>query len=123
MTGRTIVRLSLAVAALALPGCKKHSPACQKAVEITSPWTEMALPAGDGRVCEASSEQLKLEFHGKDKDKWATAIEQALVAVGWTKDKCPSYCIFTKDKSRMQVIVGDIADKWVTVSMHLTEKK
>jgi hypothetical protein len=126
MNGNTIHRIvlgSLMGAVLVLPGCKKHSPACKKAADITSPWKEMALPVDDGRVCESSGEQLKLEYHGKDKEKWAGAIEAALTAVGWAKEKCPSYCIYTKEKSRVQVIVGDISEKWVTVSMHLTEKK
>src|SRR5262245_34793793 len=89
-----------------LAGCgKKFSPGCKSSANLTAPWTAYDLPVGEGRVCESSSDDLKLEFVDDDKPKWTAAIEQSVAKAGFVKDKCPSYCIYTKDAQRLQVIV------------------
>jgi hypothetical protein len=101
----------------AITGCgQKYSPGCKKASELTGPWTAMGLPVDSGRVCESDDKRARFEFVGGSKQERATAFEQALTQNGFSKESCPSYCIYTKDTQRVQVIVGDVSNKWVTVS-------
>lgn len=107
--------------ALSLPllvGCgQKHSPGCKKAADLAAPFTDLALPVDKGRVCESDSKKTKLEFIGKDKDRWRTAIEESVVSAGFAKESCPSYCMYTRGTQRLQVIIGDVSEKWVTASL------
>jgi hypothetical protein len=111
--------MSLAVLSLvAAAGCgQKYSSSCKKAVDLTSPFTELGLPTGDGRVCESDDKKAKLEFIGKDEEKWRGKIEESVLAAGFVKESCPSYCVYTRGTQRLQVIIGDVADKWVTASL------
>jgi hypothetical protein len=103
---------------LLVAGCgKKYSPACSKDAELTPPFTELGLPTSQGRVCESDGKRAKLEFRDSDEAKWKATIEQAVTSAGYTKEKCPSYCVYTRGTERLQVIVGDIANKWVTVTL------
>jgi hypothetical protein len=68
-------------------------------------------------VCESDDKRARMEFVGKDKAKWQSKIEASVVGAGFTKESCPSYCIYTKGTQRLQVIIGDINDKWVTASL------
>ena len=113
-------RLSLGVGlvALSLVGCgAKWSPACKTEATLTPPFTDLNLPVSEGRVCESDDKRVKLEFHGGDKDKWKSAVEQAVTGAGFAKESCPSYCMYTKGTQRLQVIVGSIGTKWVSASL------
>jgi hypothetical protein len=104
--------------AVLVVGCgKKYSPACSREADLTPPFTDLNLPTAEGRVCESNDKRAKLEFRDRDESKWKANIEQAVTSAGYTKDKCPSYCVYTKGTQRLQVIVGDISNKWVTVTL------
>jgi hypothetical protein len=108
--------LSITFAA-ALAGCGKHSPTCKDSVDLSSPWTDYGLPASDGRVCESSADKARVEYTSGGRDKWASAYDDSLQKNGFAKQKCVSnYCVYTKDKARVQVIVTE-ANKWTTVSL------
>jgi hypothetical protein len=106
------------VLAVVTSGCgAKHSSSCSKKVDLVSPFTDLGLPVDDGRVCDSDEKKTRMEFVGKDKEKWRGAIEQSVTGAGFTKESCPSYCVYTKGTQRLQVIIGDINDKWVTASL------
>ena len=108
----------IVVLAMVTAGCgAKHSSSCSKKADLTAPFTELGLPVDDGRVCDSDEKKARLEFVGKDKDKWREAIEKSVTGAGFSKESCPSYCIYTKGTQRLQVIIGDINDKWVTASL------
>jgi len=128
MNLRTVALASSPLAlVLALPlafitaGCgAKHSTSCSKKSDLTPPFTELGLPVDDGRVCDSDDKKARMEFVGKDKDKWRNKIEESVTGAGFSKESCPSYCVYTKGTQRLQVIFGDINDKWVTASLIMT---
>jgi hypothetical protein len=108
-------------------GCGKvaFGNGCDKAVDLVSPWTDMALPLEDGkaRVCEASTEALKLRsYTWKSKEEAGPALEQAMVAAGWAKDRCTAQaCYYDKDGFEVSVQPMDFEvkdKKLVTIAMH-----
>lgn len=111
----------LVVLAALSSGCgAKYSSSCSKKADLTSPFTELGLPVDQGRVCDSDDKKARMEFVGKDKDKWRDAIEKSVTGAGFAKESCPSYCIYTKGTQRLQVIIGDISEKWVTASLIMT---
>jgi len=107
----------VAVSALA-GGCKKkqsYSPSCQRAVSLASPWDGYQLPVDGGRVCSSDTSRTELQFLSGDRPGYEAKFETALVAAGFTKDRCTSQsCAFARDgeKAVVQVIQ---AKRWVTV--------
>jgi hypothetical protein len=113
---------------IVLMGCgQKWSPACKTEATLSAPFAGLNLPVADGRVCEADDKKARLEFQGSDKEKARVATEQAVMGSGFAKESCAAgYCIYTKGPQRLQIIVGTIANRWVTTSLILTtaaEKK
>lgn len=108
----------IVVLVMVTAGCgAKYSSSCSKKADLTAPFTELGLPVDDGRVCDSDDKKARMEFVGKDKDKWRDAIEKSVTGAGFSKESCPSYCVYTKGTQRLQVIIGDINDKWVTASL------
>jgi len=108
----------LALAALTAAGCKKkqrYSPSCQRAVSLASPWDGYQLPVDGGRVCASDSSRSELQFLTGDRPGYESKFENALVAAGFTKDKCTSQsCAFARDGERAVVQVIQ-SQRWVTV--------
>lgn len=104
--------------ALALTGCKtksRYSPSCKSGVALTTPWTELALPIDEGRVCASDAKRAEMQYLTKHRPEWEKAYEDALVKAGYAKDKCTDQsCSFTKagDKLNVQVIE---TKSWITV--------
>ncbi len=120
MTHRRNRRTTLAAAAftalLTSLGCgKKHYGAgCEKAASLTTPWSDMALPIDAGtRICASSSKQLKLRSYDWLSEKEAQdAIGAAVVAAGYTKDKCDEHaCHYDGDGYRVSVQPMDFGMK------------
>jgi hypothetical protein len=106
----TALVLVSTVAALAAPGCKKKKnwgKGCEKAAEMTSPWTELGLPIDpdDTRICESSPEEIKLRsFVWKNVDEIFAAFEAPLLAAGYEKDECKGpTCHYEKGDVRVAV--------------------
>jgi hypothetical protein len=110
--------LALAALAAAAVGCKKkerYSPGCQRAVSLASPWDGYKLPVEGGRVCASDASRTELQFLSGDRPGYETKFETALVAAGFTKDKCTSQsCAFERADERAVVQVIQ-AQRWVTV--------
>lgn len=96
-------------AAVAVVGCGRtqYGVGCEKAVELGSPWLEMKLPIDESqtRVCDATADGLKLRSHVWSRaEEAAPAFEAALVAVGYTKDRCSgATCYYQNDGERVSV--------------------
>jgi hypothetical protein len=117
---RVIVLMAVPLFCLLMTGCgKKYASNCKKAVELTEPWAGLSLPVSNGRVCESSRKDAKIQYVSKDTSKWRDAYDQAFQDAGYEKQDCKSgYCIYTKGKaSRVQVIVSSIS-RWVNVTIH-----
>lgn len=115
---RTATAAALALALGLAAGCKKKptwSPGCKKPAQLTAPWTELALPIGDGRVCESDDRRAELQYLDGDRPSWEQRYEETMLAAGFTKDRCSdASCTYVKDgfKATVQVIQ---ATRWVTV--------
>jgi hypothetical protein len=107
----------VAIASLAA-GCKKkqrYSPSCQRAVSLASPWDGYKLPVDGGRVCASDDKRSELQFLTGDRPGYETKFADALVAAGFTKDKCTSQsCTFEKGAERAVVQVIQ-TQRWITV--------
>lgn len=90
---RIALLLCLSLVAATAAGCRKTSfgAGCEKAVDLTAPWTELGVPLDEDktRVCASSAEELKLRSY-----VWSSAgeaqpvFENLLVAAGYSKDRC-----------------------------------
>jgi hypothetical protein len=106
------------VLAVASTGCKtksRYSPSCKSSVALTAPWTELALPTGDGRVCTSDAKRVEMQYLTKHAPEWEKAYADALVKAGYAKDRCTQQsCTFVKadDKVTVQVIE---TRSWITV--------
>jgi hypothetical protein len=114
----------VALTILAACGRTNFGSGCEKAVELVSPWKEMALPLEDGqsRVCEASAEELKIRsYTWKSKGDAAPALKAALLGAGWTEDRCTGEaCYFDKEGFEVSVQPMDFEvkdKKLVTVAL------
>lgn len=102
-------RVVLAVAMLALAACgkTKYGAGCKRATELTSPWTSLDLPIDEKktRVCESTSDELKLRSYvWTTKSEAQGAVDAALTARGWTKDRCSEQaCYYDKDGYQVSV--------------------
>lgn len=98
--GSTLTLLAV-LSTTALVGCgKKYGAGCEKAAELSAPWTELGLPVeGNTRVCSSSSDELKLRSWEWDtKEEAQTALETAILAAGYSKDRCTGQaCYYDKD--------------------------
>jgi hypothetical protein len=115
---RTMICVVAAVAALAATGCKKkqrYSPSCQRSVSLATPWDGYKLPVDGGRVCASDDKRTEVQFLTGDRPGYETKFADALVAAGFTKDKCTSQsCAFEKGAERAVVQVIQ-TQRWITV--------
>lgn len=115
---RTASAVAVVLALALVSGCKKKqswSPGCKKPAELTSPWKDLNLPIGNGRVCESSEARAELQYLEGDRAGWEAKYDETMVAAGLVKDRCSdASCTYEKDglEATVQVIQ---AKKWVTV--------
>ena len=109
-------------------GKTDYGSGCEKATDLGAPWTGMSLPLDDKktRVCESSAEELKLRSYAwTSKDEAGPALEQALVAAGWAKDRCTEQaCYYDKEGYEVSVQPMDFEvkkKKLVTIAMRHKE--
>jgi hypothetical protein len=101
-----------AVVLLATAGCKKkerYPIDCKEAAALTSPWKDLALPTESGRVCQSSEREARISYLDGDRPDWEKRYEEALVAQGFTRDRCSDLaCTFKKgdEKAVVQVFQG-----------------
>ena len=116
--------LAILVATLAT-GCKKkhYSSSCGKAVDLAAPWSTFALPTGegDGRVCSSTDLKTEIEHLSGSEADWVSKYEAALVAQGYTKDKCSSLsCSYVKAGDKIKVRANQVASgKKAKTHVHL----
>lgn len=119
MTTRVI--LFCAAAALAAgAGCKSkkgYSADCKRGVSLTAPWSELALPTGDGRVCSSDAKQAKVQYLTKHEADWEAAYDQALVAAGFTKDKCTDLSCTYKRGDEKVTVQGFEGKMWNSITI------
>jgi hypothetical protein len=123
MRRRTMNRVALVwtlAGACTLCGCGgRYSSSCKKAVELTAPWSSFGFPVADGRVCESSSRDAKIQYISRDVERWRGAYEQRMLDAGYEKKDCKStYCVYAKGKESRIQIIASAADKWVNVAIH-----
>jgi hypothetical protein len=96
-----------ALTMLAACGRTNFGSGCEKAVELVSPWKEMALPLEDGqsRGCEASAEELEVRsYTWKSKGDASPVLKAALLEAGWNEDRCAGEaCYYDKDGFEVSV--------------------
>lgn len=107
------ILLVILVATLAA-GCKKkhYSSNCGKAVDLVAPWSTFALPTGEGhgRVCSSTDLKTEIEHLSGSEADWVTKYEAALVAQGYTKDKCSSLsCSYVKAGDKIKLRANQVA--------------
>ena len=121
-------RLSLSLAlvcVLAVTGCKKHySSNCSRAVDLVAPWSALALPTGDGngRVCSSTDRKTDIEHLSGTETEWEKRYEDALLAQGYTKDRCSSLaCDYLKPGEKINVHANQVATgRKAKTIVHLT---
>lgn len=116
---KQIIAAAVLVAlALSTVGCKekkRYSPSCQRAVTLSSPWDGYGLPTDGGRVCSSETARAELQYLSGDRPGWEKKFESALLASGFTKDKCSSQsCNYLRGAERAVVQVIE-TKRWVTV--------
>jgi hypothetical protein len=110
-----ILGLVLVCAGLSLAtGCKKkhYSSNCSKAVDLVAPWNAMKLPTGegDGRVCMSNDVKTDIEHLSGDEAAWEAKYEAAVVAQGYTKERCSNLsCTFNKAGEKLTVHANQVA--------------
>jgi hypothetical protein len=113
MNARRLVAIGIVVVAIVLVAIfglrkgKKYAPSCPRNVPLVSPWAELNLPVSGGRVCESTSQRTQVQYLHKHKSDWEAAYDQALIAAGFTKDRCLDMsCTYKRgaDKATLQVI-------------------
>lgn len=107
-------------------GCRRthYSSSCSRAVDLAAPWSGLALPTGegDGRVCSSSELKTDVEHLRGDEADWENKYEAALIAQGYTKDRCTSLaCDYVKGGDRITVHANQVASgKRAKTIVHLT---
>jgi len=121
--------LVLVIAAVSLAtGCKKkhYSPNCSKAVDLVAPWNAMKLPTGegDGRVCMSNDLKTDVEHLSGDEASWEAKYEAAVVAQGYTKERCSNLsCTYLKAGEKLTVHANQVATgKRNKTIMHLSRQ-
>jgi hypothetical protein len=103
----TTTLLAALVATATACGRTSFGHGCEKAVELTAPWTDLKLPLDEkqARVCESSAQEVKIRSYAWTKpDEAQTAFEQALSAAGYAKDRCTgAACHYKKDGQTVSV--------------------
>jgi hypothetical protein len=105
----------LVVVALSLTtGCKKkhYSASCSKAYDLVAPWNAMKLPTaeGDGRVCSSTDLKTDIEHLSGDETSWEQKYEAAVIAQGYTKDRCSNLsCTYVKAGEKLTVHANQVA--------------
>jgi hypothetical protein len=116
------------IAALSLAGCKKnhYSSNCSKAVDLAAPWSTMKLPTGegDGRVCSSNDLKTDIEHLSGDEAAWEKKYEDAILALGYTKERCSNLaCTFVKAGEKLTIHANQVASgKRNKTIMHLTRQ-
>lgn len=110
----------------AVPACgkTKFGVGCEKAVQLTSPWTDLSLPIDEKktRVCESSSDSLKLRSYTWTTESEAqSAFKAAMTGAGWVEDRCgDKACYYDKDGYQVSVQPAEFKirkKKLVTIMM------
>ena len=127
MRNRFAVILTFAALSLGT-ACKKnhYSANCGRAVDLVAPWSTMALPTaeGDGRVCSSNDLKTDVEHLSGDEAAWEQKYEAAVVAQGYTKERCSNLaCTFTKGDEKLTVHANQVAGgKRNKTIIHLTRQ-
>lgn len=111
---RSVCALCLSLISLVtVSGCRRtyFGAGCEKVAELGAPWKDLGLPIDEDktRVCSSTVEELKLRSA-----QWGTAgeahpaFEQALLAAGYTKDRCTGPACYYDDKAGATVSVHPI---------------
>lgn len=104
-------------------GCKKHSSSCKPA-DLAASWTPLALPTGegDGRVCSSTDAKTDVEHLSGNEADWEKKYEAALLAQGYTKDRCTNLsCSYLKDTDKINVHANEVGKgKTRKTIVHLT---
>ena len=94
-------------------GCKKthYSSDCTRAVALAPPWNTMKLPLNDNsRVCSSNDLKTDVEHLDGDRAGWESRYDQAMTALGYTKERCSSTsCSYTKAGEKVSVQVNQVA--------------
>jgi hypothetical protein len=131
---KTIAGVALVLLPLAGCGKTQFGVGCEKAVPLTSPWSELGLPIDEKqtRICESTSEGLKLRSYAwSAEDAAMSAFTTALKSAGWAEDRCSGRaCYYDKDGFQVSVQPEPFKIKrkaLVTVMLHhradATQKK
>lgn len=120
--------VSLLIAACLVPaaGCRRthYSASCSRAVSLVAPWSALALPTddGDGRVCSSSDLKTDIEHLRGDQAEWEKRYADALIAQGYTKERCTSLtCDYVKSGEKINVHANQVASgKKAKTIIHLT---
>ena len=124
MQSGSVRTLGLAIGALAvaLLACGKkdtYSPSCKSSVPLTSPWSGMALPVEDGRVCSSSGNRTEVQFTSGTAEDRMNSFESRVMASGFSKQSCEATrCVYTRGKERLNLMRMD-AKKWKTIVLWL----
>jgi hypothetical protein len=106
---RTLIPLALVL----VLGCHKthYSSDCTRAVALSPPWDTMKLPLDDNsRVCSSNDLKTDVEHLDGDRAGWEGRYDQAMTALGYTKERCSSTsCSYTKAGERVSVQVNQVA--------------
>ena len=107
-------RLVLVIALVLVAGCKKnhYSSNCGKAVDLVAPWNAMQLPTGEGdaRVCSSNDLKTDVEHLTGDEAAWEKRYEDAVVAQGFTKERCTGLsCTFVKAGEKLTIHANQVA--------------
>jgi hypothetical protein len=115
-----------AVALLAGAGCKKkhYSSNCSRSLSLVAPWDTMKLPLGDNsRVCSVNDLKADIEHLDGDRAAWEHSYDTAMVAQGFTKERCSSTsCSYLRPTGeKMSVQINQVANgKKAKTIVHLT---
>lgn len=121
-------KMVLVIALCCFTACKKkhYSSNCSRAVDLAAPWNTMALPVGDGdgRVCSSNNLATDIEHLSGDEARWEKAYEDAVLAQGFTKQRCSSLaCTYAKPGENVTIHANQVATgKRNKTIVHLTRK-
>jgi hypothetical protein len=108
-----------AAASVSASACGKrqrYSPTCTSNHELVSPWSELALPVSDGRVCKSDAKGIEVQFLSGTADERFEAFEKQVLAAGFTKAECVDRrCVYKRDAKRLNLMRLS-ADRWRTIT-------